>query len=243
MRDDWMTGLLNRRSAKSGLRLGGNPNIHLSIHKTGITLIELLVVMSVIAVLLTISLPTIASFLSPKHKLRKDARTLMNVLNEARWMAMNRKIRIDVRVDPVAHEVQVVEADLYRALAQKDPYGFLGVNEEAYALSISNRFEKVITFDEETMLEAFTAEDILEEDSEEGEDIFHEPGEDREYFQPLEEMNQPSIVAITFNHFGGSNGGGISIFRGNVHIDIACDMLTGRPKIVTRKKESLGVER
>ena len=183
-------------------------------------------VLAIIAVVIGISVPTIASLSSPKTLLRKDARGVMQMLVEARSVAMNRKIRVDVWVDPALREIRVVEAEIYRALRQDDPYGDAGIDEEERALEMTNRFERVEVFEEDTVLEVFTAEDI-EVETDEEEDIF----------QRLEEPeleSEEEVLALTFNHFGGSTGGGISLIRENVRLDLACDILTGRPKIVKR---------
>jgi len=200
--------------------------------RAGFTLIELLVVLGIVGVLIGISIPTVMDMVSPKHQLRKDARGLMNALNEARWNAMNKKIRIDVRVDPVMREVRAVEAELYRSLMSEDPYGFTTLEEEARLAATSNRFEKVVVFDEDTLLEAFTVEDI-EVETDEEEDIFRRLEKDSDYFKSLEAETN-GVVAIVFNHLGGCDGGGISLVRGAIRLDIACDMLTGRAKLVTR---------
>lgn len=235
MMDDWMVGFLNWISAKTAIQKSGNPPSQPSARaaRAGFTLIELLVVLGIVGVLIGISVPTVVDMVSPKHRLRKDARSLMNALNEARWTAMNKKIRIDVRVDPLVREVRAVESEMYRSLMHKDPYGFTGLDEAQRMVAMSNRFERVVAFDEDTLLEAFTMEDIEVEIDEEEDELFQRLEKNGDYFQSLESETN-GVVAIVFNHLGGCDGGGISLVRGTYRLDIACDILTGRAKLVTR---------
>ena len=192
-------------------------------------MIELLVVLAIIGVIVTISIPTIASMTSPKHVLRKEGRKLMQLMTEARSAAMNRKIRIDVFVDPELNEVHAVESSAYRALMADE------LDEEERALAMSNRFERVLVLDENFTLEAFSADQIVV------------PTEEDETFQPAEEPEldfaareddaEGEVRALWFTHFGGSNGGGISLYYDGVRLDIAADILTGRPKIVMVKRD------
>jgi prepilin-type N-terminal cleavage/methylation domain-containing protein len=197
--------------------------------KCGFTMIELLVVLAIIGVIATVSIPTIASMTSPKHVLRKEGRKLMQLMTEARSAAMNRKIRIDVFVDPVLNEVRAAESSAYRALMADE------LDEEERALAMSNRFERVLVFDEDFSLEAFSADQIVV------------PTEEEETFQPsdgpevdvqaMEDHPEGEVRALWFTHFGGSDGGGISLYCEGVRLDIAADILTGRPKIVVRKTD------
>jgi prepilin-type N-terminal cleavage/methylation domain-containing protein len=200
--------------------------------KAGFTMIELLVVLAIVAVVIGISVPTIASLSSPKRKLRKDARGLMQLLTEARSVAMNRKISVDVWIDPTRREVRAVESEIYRALRQADPYGTQEIDDEDRMLAMTNRFERIEVFEEGTLLEAFTAEEI-EVETDEEEDIFQRLEKPEPDFQSLEKP-EGEVLALTFNHFGGSTGGGISLIRDDVRLDLACDILTGRPEIVKR---------
>jgi prepilin-type N-terminal cleavage/methylation domain-containing protein len=170
--------------------------------KAGFTMIELLVVLAIVAVVIGISVPTIASLSSPKRKLRKDARGLMQLLTEARSVAMNRKISVDVWIDPTRREVRAVESEIYRALRQADPYGTQEIDDEERMLAMTNRFERIEVFEEGTLLEAFTAEEI-EVETDEEEDIFQRLEKPEPDFQSLEKP-EGEVLARTFNHFCGS---------------------------------------
>ena len=226
--DNWITGRPGGMvAAKAKIHPSKNP----SIHSFGFTMLELLVVLAIVSVVIGISIPTVASLSSPKHRLRKEARGLMQLLAEARSVAMNRKMSVDVWIDPTRREVRAVEAEIYRALRQDDPYGAAADDDEDRMLAMTNRFERVELFEEGTLLEEFTAEEI-EDETEEDEDIFQRL-EKPEEFQSLEK-EEGEVLALTFNHFGGSTGGGISLIREKVRLDLACDILTGRPTIVKR---------
>jgi hypothetical protein len=195
-------------------------------------MIELLVVLAIIAVITTISVPTIAAMTSPKHTLRKEGRRLMALMTEARAAAMNRKIRIDIWVDPVLNEIHAAESSAYRTLIANDPYDRVERGDEEWLLAMSNRFERVLAFDEEFYLEAFSIDQIavptLEDDTFQA---LEEPGP---VYDEMEEPPEGEVRALSFSHFGGSDGGGVSLFLEDVRLDIAGDILTGKPKIVNR---------
>jgi type II secretion system protein H len=198
----------------------------------GFTLVELLVVLAIIAAMITISVPAVAAFTSPKETLRKEARRLMSLMNEARQVAMNRKIKVEIRIDPVMNEIRAVESRAYRSLMAHYPDGWIDREDEGVLAAMSNRFERVISFDDVFTLEGFTVEEIeapFEED-----ELFQrlEPP-DRE-FQSLENP-EAETVALSFTHFGGSDGGGVSLYYKETRLDIAADILTGRPKPVNRR--------
>lgn len=193
------------------------------------TMIELLVVLAIIAVIVTVSIPTIASMTSPKHTLRKEGRKLMQVMTEARAAAMRRKVRVDVRVNPATHEVRVVEAAAYRSLVTESDAPEM--DDEAWAAAMTNRFERRLVFDEEVELEAFAASEIVTETDDE--DVFQSRKESGGLYGQREE--KADVVAVSFTHFGGSNGGGVGLVYKDVRLNIACDVLTGRPKLVQRR--------
>ena len=195
-------------------------------------MIELLVVLAIVGVIVTISVPTIASMTSPKHTLRKEGRRLMSLMTEARAAAMNRKIRIDVWVDPVRNEIHAAESSAYRALMENDPYDRIERDDEEWALAMSNRFERVLAFGEEFYLEAFSIDQIAAPTSED--DTFQTLEEPVPVYEEMEEPPEGEVRALSFSHFGGSDGGGVSLYYEDVRLDIAADLLTGKPQIVSR---------
>jgi prepilin-type N-terminal cleavage/methylation domain-containing protein len=201
---------------------------HASSH--GFTLVELIVVLAIVSVLVTVSLPAIASFSSSKETLRKEGRRAMRLLNEARQAAMNRKVRIDIRIDPVMNEIRAVESHAYRAMLARYPDGLIDREDEERLAVMSNRFERVIAFDEEISLEGFSVEQI---EAPFDEDEAFRQLESREY-ESWELDPEAETVALTFSHFGGSDGGGITLGFREAAVNIAADILTGRPELVNR---------
>ncbi len=200
--------------------------------QAGFTLVELLVVLAIIAAMITISVPAIAAFTSPKETLRKEGRRLMSLMNEARQVAMSRKVRVELRIDPVMNEIRAVESHAYRSLMANYPDGLIDRADEDWIAAMSNRFERVIRFDEEFALEGFLIEEIeapFDED-----EMFQRQEIPEQDFQTLENPDA-EIVALTFTHFGGSDGGGVSLYFKERRLDIAADILTGRPKVVNRR--------
>ncbi len=200
--------------------------------QAGFTLVELLVVLAIIAAMITISVPAIAAFTSPKETLRKEGRRLMSLMNEARQVAMSRKVRVELRIDPVMNEIRAVESHAYRSLMANYPDGLIDRADEDWIAAMSNRFERVIRFDEEFALEGFPIEEIeapFDED-----EMFQRQEIPEQDFQTLENPDA-EIVALTFTHFGGSDGGGVSLYFKERRLDIAADILTGRPKVVNRR--------
>jgi prepilin-type N-terminal cleavage/methylation domain-containing protein len=128
--------------------------------KTGFTLVELIVVLAIVAVLVSISVPAIAAFASPKETLRKEGRKVVRLMNEARQAAMNRKVRIEIRIDPAMNELRAVESNAYRSLMASFPDGLVDREDEEWIAAMSNRFERVVSFGEEISLEGFPVEQI-----------------------------------------------------------------------------------
>lgn len=184
-------------------------------------MIELLVVMAIIVVLATISVPTIASMTSPKHALRKEGRKVMQLMAEARTAAMARKAKVGLYIDPAAREVRMIEASAYRSVPRDT---LMPVATES-----TNEYEKVVVLEEEFGLDSFTVVEI-------------QAGEDDDPFQHTESLSsygsdEPTEkLAVAFTHFGGSDGGGISLEKDGVRLDIAADILTGRPRLVNRRE-------
>ena len=199
---------------RTPIRQSSNPKIQSS----GFTMLELIVVLAIIAVVATLSIPTIEAMNSPKHALRKQGRRVMQLMSEARRVAINRKVRVDLRVDPETRAIHMGETQLFRTLPQEDGLSLLD-SEEA-----TNRYEKTISFDEDFEVEAFAVEQIMAET--EGEDAFQDVGE---------RVAEQKSMSVSFTPFGGSDGGGISLVKDGLRLDIAADILTGRPKIVKRK--------
>jgi len=196
-----------------------------TILASGFTMIELLVVLAIIGVVVTISIPTVASMTSPKHTLRKEGRRVMSLMQEARAAAMNRKIRVDVWVDPVLNEIHAAESSAYRALMTGE------LDEEQRALIMSNRFERAVAFDDEFFIEAFSVDQISAPTANDTFEMLDEPPPN---FQMQEAQPEGEVRAFSFTHFGGSDGGGISLYYEEIRLDIAADILTGKPKIVSR---------
>jgi len=197
----------------------------------GFTLVELLVVLAIVAAMITISVPAVAALTSPKETLRKEGRRLIRLMNEARQEAMNRKIQIEIRIDPLRNEVRAVESNAYRMLMANYPDGLVDRADEAWEAGMSNRYERVIAFNEDIIPEGFPVEEI------------EAPFDEDELFQHREaplRNDDPAVdpeaetVALTFTHFGGSDGGGVSLYYKDTRLDIAADILTGRPKPVDR---------
>ena len=198
------------------------------IYSRGFTLVELIVVLVIVAVLISISIPVVASFSSPKETLRKEGWRVMKLMNEARQEAAGRKVRIDLRIDPVQNEIRAVESAAYRALMANYPDGLIDRDEVEWAQAMTNRFEKTVAFSDTIRLEAFSIDQV------------ELPSDEDDVFQRLEEpteLSDPEVEtrAISFTHFGGSDGGGISLYYKETRLDIAADILTGRPKIVNRR--------
>ncbi|MDF7800330.1 prepilin-type N-terminal cleavage/methylation domain-containing protein [Pontiellaceae bacterium B1224] len=198
------------------------PTIHAL--KRGFTMIELLVVMAIIIVITSISIPTIDAMTSPKHALRKEGRKIMQLMAEARMMAMSRKVQVDLRIDPETRKVRMLET---RAFQNQETGDSMFQSSE----TDTSLYEKVLVLDEEYSLESFTANDVVtaNEDS---------------VFQTLEEVptlgNEEGTtdqLAVSFTHFGGSNGGGITLTVEEIQLHIAADILTGRPKMVKRRQD------
>lgn len=194
--------------------------------KDGFTMIELLVVLAIIGVVVTISVPTIASMSSPKHTLRKEGRRVRALMLEARVAAMTRKIRIDVWVNPVLNEIHATESSAYRALRVGE------LSEEERAFSMSNRFDRVLAFGDEFFVDSFSIDQIAVPTTED--DLFQVLEEPISDFQTLKEQPEGEVRALSFTHFGGSDGGGISLYYEEIRLDIAADILTGKPKVVSR---------
>jgi hypothetical protein len=179
-----------------------------------------------------VSIPTIASMTSPKHVLRREGRRLMALMQEARAESMNRKIRICILVDPEKNEVRAVEASVYHAL-RDGLYESIAHDSEAWALAMNNRFERVLVFSDDMILDGFPVDQI--DAFPDTDDPFQVLDEDARESSTPTERPEGEFLALLFNHFGGSDGGGVSLCRDAWRLDIAADILTGRPGLVQRK--------
>lgn len=187
--------------------------------RTGFTLIELLVVLVILTVVIGISATSIPSFSSPRQLLRTDARELLSLLQDARQSAMSQKMKIDVCVSPETGTVRAIETACAQRLAVVGASFFDNESMD------TNCYMRTVSFGEDIVLAVFAAGDIAEVVKAESDP-----------FGTSDEPCQPSAgesVALTFTYFGGASGGGISLIRKNARLDIACDILTGEPEIVT----------
>ena len=192
---------------------------------SGFTLIELLVVLGILLVLTAVSVSTVSGLGSPKQALRRDAREVLSLLADSRRAAMVRKLKINVYVDDSEHTVLAVESAYARQLLQSEEFGEYLTDVPLENIS-SNRFFKTVVLDEDFALDVFTADQIEVE------------SQSDEFFQLSTDSNEElprERLAFSFTHFGGASGGGLSLTRDGVRLDLACDILTGRATPVTRK--------
>ncbi len=186
-------------------------------------MIELLVVLAIILIMTGVAVTTLSGTGTPKQQLRREARDLISLFKEARLVAMERKLKVDVYVEPEARAVYAVESGYGRQLLADG-------TEFADLEPASNRFFKVTVFPEEIEIEAFTLNDIEPETTGE-EPLFEKAAKEDSSFEPAE----TSRPVFSFTHLGGATGGGVSVARNDLRIDIACDVLTGLPEIVQRR--------
>ncbi|QBG48580.1 prepilin-type N-terminal cleavage/methylation domain-containing protein [Verrucomicrobia bacterium S94] len=192
--------------------------------KSGFTMLELLVVLAIVIVITTISIPTIDAMTSPKHVLRKEGRNIMQLMTEARMAAINRKVKVDLRIDSETREIRMVEARRFQTVETENSFF------QAPEIS-TGIFEKVVAFGEDYEIESFTADQIqTDEKTEESGFQTENP-----YPETVESSDPP---AVSFTHFGGSNGGGITLIYDDIRLSISADILTGRPKVVHLISES-----
>lgn len=189
------------------------------------TLIELLVVLAIILIMTGVAVTTLSGVGTPKQQLRREARDMTGLFKEARLAAMERKLKVDVYADPSSRTVCVVESGYGRTLAA-DGVRWADLTPE------TNRFFRVTTFPDEIGIEAFTLNEIEPETA--GEEPLFEQVEKQNASVDTAETGRP---VFSFTHLGGATGGGISVTRNNLRIDIACDLLTGLPMIVQRRAE------
>jgi hypothetical protein len=179
-------------------------------------------VLVILLIVTGVSVTSIPSFASPRQKLRSDARELLSLLQETRQTAMLRKMKIDLLVDPETRTVRAIETVWSRRLATAGESLF---EEELIG---SNVYSRSVSFAEDIQLDTFLPEAVQTV-----------MANDQDPFGSISERQEPAPgerVAVTFTHFGGASGGGISLIRDDIRLDIACDILTGEPEIVEIKQ-------
>ncbi|MEE9368141.1 MAG: hypothetical protein V3V05_04660 [Pontiella sp.] len=80
--------------------------------------------------------------------------------SDIRPVAMSRKVRIDVRIDPVMNEIRAVESQAYRSVMAGFPDGLIDRQDDAWQLAMSTRFERIVSFSDEIILEGFSIDEI-----------------------------------------------------------------------------------
>ena len=196
------------------------------------TLIELLVVLAIITIMISVAVATLSGVGTPKQQLRREAGGLTGLFKEARLAAMERKLKVDVYVEQAARMVCAVESGYARKLLAGNPEFFSDGTGWVDFEPETNRFFRVTKFPEEIGIEAFTLNDI--EPEKDGEEPLFEPAVEKDVVVEPSESSRP---VFSFTHLGGASGGGISVVRDEIRIDIACDLLTGLPEIVRRRAE------
>ncbi len=197
---------------------------------SGFTMIELLVVLAIILVMTGVAVATLSGAGTPKQQLRREARSLTGLFKEARQTAMERKLKVDVYANPSARTVCAVESGYARKLLADNTEFFSDSANLTELIPETNRFFRVTTFPEEIGIEAFTLNDIEPEAADEKPLFETAPKE----ATPVD-SSEISRPVFSFTHLGGASGGGVSVVRGDVRIDIACDLLTGLSEIVRRR--------
>ena len=198
----------------------------------GFTLIELLVVLAIISIMVGVAVATLSGAGTPKQQLRREARDLTKLLKEARQAAMERKLKVDVYVEPSIRAVCAVESGYARKLLADNAEYFRDEASLKELVPETNRFFRVTTFPEEIAVEAFALSDIEPETT--GDEPLFETVP-KEIPMTGTETSDVSRAVFSFTHLGGASGGGVSVVRNGLRIDIACDLLTGLPEIVRRK--------
>ncbi len=212
------------------------PPFHSSTHpcfrrsKSGFTLVELLVVLGITVILAGVAVASLSGVGTAKQQLRREAREVMGLFQESRRAAMERKLKVEVYVAPAARAVCAVESAYARKLLAADGRFFSDGTGLSGFEPESNRFFRVAFFSEEIVLDSFPLAEIEAHSG--GEAPLFEPALPGE---PPGETGGVSRPVFSFTQLGGATGGGVSVSRGDVRIDIACDLLTGMPELVRRR--------
>ena len=198
--------------------------------KNGFTLIELLVVLGIISVLAVVAVSSLPSFGTEKHQLKKEARELSELFKTARTAAVARRVGVDIYVNPAARTVYAVDAVYARELRFADAFFFTGGGVDSFETD-TNRFFRTLSFPEETVIESFALSQIETEIPD------NEIAPTAREISSKELAEENGLPVFSFTHIGSATGGGVTLFRGDARMDIACALLTGWPEVVTRKAE------
>lgn len=217
------TGNAGRAAFCHFFRFSAFPVIRPSGRPAGFTMIELLVVLAIILIMTGVAVFSLSGAGTPKQQLRREALGLTELFKSARLAAMERKLKVDIYADPSARAVYAVESEYGRERLAAET-SFADLEPEP------RRFFRTVTFPETIEIEAFALDEIDANPPDE-ESPFAPVGETAE--KPAEKpMSRP---VFSFTHLGGATGGGISVARNDLRIDLACDLLTGQPEIVRRR--------
>jgi hypothetical protein len=191
----------------------------------------LLVVLAIITIMIGVAVATLSGTGTPKQQLRREACGLTGLFKDARLAAMERKLKIDVYAEPSSRTVCAVESGYALKLLAENPEFFSDGTGWTDFEPETNRFFRVTKFPEEIGIEAFTLNDIEPEKNGSEEPLFESAVEKDVAGEPSES----SRPVFSFTHLGGASGGGISLIRNDLRVDVACDLLTGLPEIVRRR--------
>lgn len=184
--------------------------------KSGTTLIELLVVLIVLSTLLTISTAAISSLTSPKQQLRKEARSILKLLQKTRTAAITQNREIEVRVDAGANRVYTQQV------------GYIEPSDSLFDDGVTETNTCDLSVD---VSDSITVSSVI-------------AGSTNEWVAPetalgfdgFDGMETSAVTAITFTRFGSTAGGGIRLGKERASLELMCDVLTGRASV--RKKRS-----
>jgi len=189
--------------------------------KYGFTIVELLIVLAIIAIILTISIPAIANLTSPKYLLKKEGRRITNFMRQARTKAMNQKVPIDLWLDPAQNTIYAQEKSFSRLRREPEDE-----NDEPQ----NHRFMQTLSLNENIVVQPLFAGEVSSLSKKDS--LFETLDQPAEKIPALNNSSSEKIHILTFTHFGGSDGGGISISYKKIRLNIAADILCGNPKMM-----------